>query len=619
MGHEDGYTELVVQARRGDRQSLERLAECVRAPLYAYVYRIVLREDLAQDTVQETMLEMFRVLGKLNKVDRFWPWLCKIALNKVRLHHRQTDQQRRAMRQRADLQGAVDAPSEGLEQLVTEEFKEIVRAAMNGLMPMQRAVLSMRCYENMSYAQIAEILDSSELSARLTFYRAKKRLQRLLSRQGLGRGAMLGALVLFGKMTAPSQAAAAGVSVTNATVQVGSVATAIGLLTAKTTVATVVTVGLIAGGVVLTERALDETPSTPPAAAQASGSAVVETAQPGHVHENWFYFPAGVDGPVMSKMITREKNTGLAYCQWLQSDSANYYYDAQAGIVYLSNHRHFNEDLSVQRLPTDSPALTDFLNRVEGTSSAAPRSIADGPQLLVVMSEQDGVFDVERVVHGYDVLHEEHFQYNWPAGARKVDRLDGVHRQGYALVRLSGWLGQAIIEGEGVLPLTYQASQTIPAWLHVRVGSTTVLGGPGATFITDSRQRSTGAYPAGHVFAGIGRPWEGLHAIDVIRRDAARYQIPFTTQYLEDRSRVQIDLRHTAGTVRCVVSLDSDWLESVVFLDGQEQIMGRMDLTYHETLDDRPDPSVLARTRPAVIGEPDSLWLIRLAQGHLSR
>ena len=81
------YIELVRQARLGSRESLNTLAKLVRGRLYAYVYRIVLREHLAQDIVQESMLEMFKVLGKLERADRFWPWLRGIAFNKIRRHY----------------------------------------------------------------------------------------------------------------------------------------------------------------------------------------------------------------------------------------------------------------------------------------------------------------------------------------------------------------------------------------------------------------------------------------------------------------------------------------------------------------------------------------------------
>ena len=82
------YIRLVEQAQHGDRDSMDRLAEIARKRLGEHVYRITLQANLTQDIVQESMLEMFKVLGKLRQVDKFWPWLYGIAFNKIRHHNR---------------------------------------------------------------------------------------------------------------------------------------------------------------------------------------------------------------------------------------------------------------------------------------------------------------------------------------------------------------------------------------------------------------------------------------------------------------------------------------------------------------------------------------------------
>ena len=58
-------SELVKRAQLGDEDSLNLLAEWARPELSAYVYRITLQPELTQEIVQESMLEMFKVLGKL--------------------------------------------------------------------------------------------------------------------------------------------------------------------------------------------------------------------------------------------------------------------------------------------------------------------------------------------------------------------------------------------------------------------------------------------------------------------------------------------------------------------------------------------------------------------------
>jgi RNA polymerase sigma-70 factor (ECF subfamily) len=186
MDNNKDYIELVEQARSGNRQSLDTLAQRIRGRLYAYVYRIVLREDISQDIVQESMLEMFNNLEKLEQTDRFWPWLCKIAFYKTR-HYYAKEHRHKTV----SISDAGDWPQDelkdartGLTALIGDELKQLIFDAMRELKPKHRAVLAMRCYEEMQYSQIAQLMGSSELSTRVLFYRAKEALHKHFSKKG---------------------------------------------------------------------------------------------------------------------------------------------------------------------------------------------------------------------------------------------------------------------------------------------------------------------------------------------------------------------------------------------------------------------------------------------------
>ena len=130
MGKTETYIGLVKQAQSGDKASLERLVELARAPLVEYVYRLTLRNDLAQDIVQESMVDMFRFIGKLDRADRFWPWLRRIAFNKV------CDSQKESYRHKtvslSDIgdEGAIrskqGAVREGVADLINQELKQVI-------------------------------------------------------------------------------------------------------------------------------------------------------------------------------------------------------------------------------------------------------------------------------------------------------------------------------------------------------------------------------------------------------------------------------------------------------------------------------------------------------------
>ena len=55
---------------------------------------------------------------------------------------------------------------------MSQELKGIILGAMRSLKPRHRTVLTMRCYREMEYSEIAESMGCSEFAAKMLFFRA---------------------------------------------------------------------------------------------------------------------------------------------------------------------------------------------------------------------------------------------------------------------------------------------------------------------------------------------------------------------------------------------------------------------------------------------------------------
>lgn len=191
---------LVTRARLGDREGLSQLAELVEGRLLAYIYRLTLDLDLARELLQETLLEMVESVSEIKHPERFWFWLFRTALGKVQ-HHFRGQQRRRKIqlsaveKQRLSLQSLRDY-DEGLDELVRQELSGAVFEAMDRLRISHRNVLALRCFEQMPYAEIAVLMDCSEIKARVLFCRAKMALRKRLSHHGFSKAYLLVALGL---------------------------------------------------------------------------------------------------------------------------------------------------------------------------------------------------------------------------------------------------------------------------------------------------------------------------------------------------------------------------------------------------------------------------------------
>lgn len=198
--------QTIRQAKAGDSQSLSVVAEQVREKVYTYVYRLTLDYHLTQDLTQETVLEMIKSLPQLEvpHTKGFWGWIFRTALGKVQHHFRLQGARRLARKTTSDesvLESQASKYNNPLDALVNEEIQKTVLSALQAIKIKYRNILVLRCFENMSYGQIAGIIGGSELKARLLFFRAKHSLENQLDRHGFKRDHLLAALTMFANLT----------------------------------------------------------------------------------------------------------------------------------------------------------------------------------------------------------------------------------------------------------------------------------------------------------------------------------------------------------------------------------------------------------------------------------
>lgn len=610
--------ELVERARQGDKASLDELATMARERLRVYVYRLTQKDDLTQEIVQESLLEMCKILGKLQKTDRFWPWLYGIATNKLHRHYRTEKAMRHAAAAEERRQQTIREREEGFEGLVGEELKQIVSNAMQKLRTRHKAVLVMRCYDGMSYGEIAESMGCNEFSIRMLFVRAKRALQKELLRNGFGRGSLLAALIVFGKMTAPSKAAAAQLTVPAAALKVGLAASVAGMATSATGIISIAAAGALTVGTVVTAPNLRPI-FAPGSTANVTYGTVSPYATSSTAHQEfWYYFP---DGPQGSLMLRAQSPTSPD--RVVQNDRANYTFEN--GTVHINNYRMWLDDLSVFKLPTDSAEMRGFLAQVEGIrNDIQPVSSGNGKGLLAVVKRQTETANASRpwTVTSSNVLNADYFQSDWPSGARVVDHRDAMHQRGWTWFRVRGSAPGGPITGVGRIPFTYAAARQHGAWMKLKVGDKlSLVDGGGSAGLLDAQGTTQAQYLQGSFFKGLSRPWMGLHTIDSVRRDAAEQRVPFETQVLSGGREARVTVLSDKTKTKLVyrIDIEADLVHQIDLWAGDAQT-GTLEFEYLQDVNTRLDefaaPSAPGE-RTSLRKSPGLLWLIQLADGRL--
>ncbi|HTU17282.1 MAG TPA: RNA polymerase sigma factor [Gemmataceae bacterium] len=168
--------QLIVAAQQGDRPSFAQLVERYWDRLYRWLYHLTRDRHTAEDLVQESFLKAFAGLKKFQAGTNFAAWLFRIA------HNNYANQCRASSRPREALPDNVPDSQPGpLDQAISAEALHSLGRAIHRLPAEFRAALLLRVEEDLSFRQIAEVLELTEETARWRVFKARQKLLSILA------------------------------------------------------------------------------------------------------------------------------------------------------------------------------------------------------------------------------------------------------------------------------------------------------------------------------------------------------------------------------------------------------------------------------------------------------
>lgn len=176
--HADDEGTLVRRAQAGDRSGFEVLVERYWDRLYRWLYHLTRSQHAAEDVAQETFLKAFAALGSFRAGSNFRAWLFRIGYNCFVNERRDAARARQAVP--PQLADDEDGPP---EQAMSREAIEALTRAVGRLPAEYRAPLLLRAEEDLSFRQIAEILGTTEETARWRVFKARQKLMNVLAPQ----------------------------------------------------------------------------------------------------------------------------------------------------------------------------------------------------------------------------------------------------------------------------------------------------------------------------------------------------------------------------------------------------------------------------------------------------
>ena len=171
---------------RGDTGAFEQLIERHQALVAGTVARMLGSNSDVEDIAQQVFIRVWKSARRYVPRAKFTTWLLKITRNLVFNEMRRT--KRRAHVPLQPEAGAEDPPlKDDLNlapdvSLLETELQQTIEEAILQLPETQRMALVLRRYEQLSYEQIAEVLDLSVPAVKSVLFRARSELRSRLNK-----------------------------------------------------------------------------------------------------------------------------------------------------------------------------------------------------------------------------------------------------------------------------------------------------------------------------------------------------------------------------------------------------------------------------------------------------
>lgn len=164
--------ELIQEVRTGNRRAYSELVKRHQKALLRMALRFVKDLDTAEDVVQESFIKAYEKLNLFEGRASFKSWLFQIAVNTAKNKLREN---KRITTDIDDVHIAVGAVAES--NLVQTALASQIQEEVDKLPVRQKTALVLRVYEDLSFKEIADIMDCPYDTAKANYRHALMKLK----------------------------------------------------------------------------------------------------------------------------------------------------------------------------------------------------------------------------------------------------------------------------------------------------------------------------------------------------------------------------------------------------------------------------------------------------------
>ncbi len=174
-------SEIISDFLKGNSSSFNFIVLKYQKKVYWVVRRMVLDHDDADDITQEVFIKLYRTMSDFRGESSLFTYLYKIAVN-YSLNHLKKNRNKFEKLKNIDEESynIKDSSKDQDAMMADKEREKLLKDAMLALPDQQRAVFSLRFYDELSYEEISKILGKSVGGMKANYFHALKKIQSFL-------------------------------------------------------------------------------------------------------------------------------------------------------------------------------------------------------------------------------------------------------------------------------------------------------------------------------------------------------------------------------------------------------------------------------------------------------
>jgi len=170
-------TELLLQFRdpATKEKAFTALIKKYQEKLYWHVRRMVVDHDDANDVLQNVFIRVWNALGNFREDSQLYTWLYRIATNECLTFLEQ--QKKKASISLDDIEGSLSNKIKADSNFDANKLEWKLQLAIQQLPEKQRAVFTLRYYDEMPYEEMSRVLETSEGALKASYHHAAKKIE----------------------------------------------------------------------------------------------------------------------------------------------------------------------------------------------------------------------------------------------------------------------------------------------------------------------------------------------------------------------------------------------------------------------------------------------------------